>query len=276
MAAVPVTSDSAILGRFFDLSGEKPSATLARSIKAHYRLAEEVVPQASAVRATAEAEMETARRAGLAGDIEAVYKAVSGGASFDDLALGPNPLIAAQANLDNASRMEVAAKKATRAASDFVAICAREPAAKMPAKMDKAYLKVTVDLDPAKTTMAEAAAAEGLAEILARVLFQVAVIVEEVPAGPVRRELQAAYNGRPLKRPQRRDIEDRLNLEDKKRRDKEAVVVAKSAAVRAQMSGNAVSTGAAPMTDADKLAVRQSAARVSGHEIPTAAEVASK
>lgn len=57
MAAVPITSDSAILGRFFDLSGEKPNATLAKAIKAHYRLAEEIGSQAFAVRAAAEENM---------------------------------------------------------------------------------------------------------------------------------------------------------------------------------------------------------------------------
>jgi hypothetical protein len=76
-------------------------------------------------------------------------------------------------------------------------------------------LKVTVDLDPAKTTVADMASAEGLSAILARVLFQVAVIVEEVPTGPVRRELQTAYDARPGQRPRLQDVTDRINTEDK-------------------------------------------------------------
>ena len=265
MPTIPKTSDTAILQRFFDLTGEKPNAVLSKALSAHVALVEELVPQASVVRAAAEAEMELARRTALGGDIEAIYKAAASGDSFDQIQLGDNPMTVAEERLEESRRFEVGYKKAAKAAADFVGVCAREPAAKMMQKMEKAYQKVTVDLDPEKTTMAEAAAAEGLAEILIRVMYQVAVIVENPANKHERGELRQAYEAKPAALPRLQDIRDRLNTEDKARRDKENRAAAKAAQARAQMSGSAVSTGRMDLTEAEKASAARNAAHRSGH-----------
>ena len=93
----------------------------------------------------------------------------------------------------------------------------------------------------------------------------VAVIVFNPANKHERGELRRAYEAKPAVLPTLQQIRDRLNTEDKARRDKENRATAKAAQARAQMSGSAVSTGRMNLTDAEKASVARSAAHRSGH-----------